>query len=54
LRARSAGTVSRLPGDGEGLARLVELSMVKVDMAGTISRSIKRWQKRSRGGMSGA
>jgi hypothetical protein len=33
LRARKAGTVIRLPGTGEGVARLVALSMVKVDMA---------------------
>jgi hypothetical protein len=32
LRARIAGTVVRLPGTGEGVARLVEVSMVKVDM----------------------
>ncbi len=32
LRARSAGTVIRLPGTGLGVARLVPLSMVKVDM----------------------
>ena len=32
LRARIAGTVMRLPGTGVGVARLVPLSMVKVDM----------------------
>jgi hypothetical protein len=28
-----AGAVMRLPGTGDGVARLVEVSMVKVDMA---------------------
>src|SRR3954447_23403756 len=32
LRARIAGAVVRLPGTGEGVARLVEVSMVKVDI----------------------
>ena len=36
LRARIAGTVMRLPGTGVGVARLVPLSMVKVDMASTL------------------
>jgi hypothetical protein len=31
LRERIAGTVIRLPGTGEGVARLVALSSVKVD-----------------------
>jgi hypothetical protein len=34
FRARIAGTVTRLPGTGVGVARLVLLSMVNVDMAG--------------------
>ena len=33
LRARIDGAVMRLPGTGDGVARLVEVSMVKVDMA---------------------
>jgi hypothetical protein len=33
LRARNAGAVMRFPGTGEGVARLVLVSMVKVDMA---------------------
>jgi hypothetical protein len=33
FRARMAGAVMRFPGTGEGVARLVEVSMVKVDMA---------------------
>jgi hypothetical protein len=33
LRPRIAGTVMRLPGTGVGVARLVLVSMVKVDMA---------------------
>ena len=33
LRPRIAGTVMRLPGTGLGVARLVPLSMVKVDIA---------------------
>ncbi len=37
LRARIAGAVVRLPGTGEGVARLVELSMVKVDMGAASS-----------------
>jgi hypothetical protein len=32
LRAFRPGTVMRLPGTGVGVARLVALSMVKVDM----------------------
>jgi hypothetical protein len=32
LRPRIDGTVMRLPGTGDGVARLVEVSMVKVDM----------------------
>ena len=32
LRWRMAGTVMRLPGTGEGVARLVAVSRVKVDM----------------------
>jgi hypothetical protein len=32
LRARIDGAVIRLPGTGTGVARLVEVSMVKVDM----------------------
>jgi hypothetical protein len=33
FRARIAGAVMRLPGTGVGVARLVEVSIVKVDMA---------------------
>jgi hypothetical protein len=33
LRARIDGVVTRLPGTGDGVARLVPVSMVKVDMA---------------------
>src|SRR3954453_13934798 len=33
LRARIEGAVIRLPGTGTGVARLVEVSIVKVDMA---------------------
>jgi hypothetical protein len=33
FRPRIAGAVIRLPGTGEGVARLVEVSIVKVDMA---------------------
>jgi hypothetical protein len=33
LRARIAGAVILLPGTGDGVARLVDVSMVKVDMA---------------------
>jgi hypothetical protein len=32
LRARIDGAVVRLPGTGDGVARLVEVSMVKVDI----------------------
>ncbi len=32
LRWRIAGAVMRLPGTGDGVARLVPLSMVKVDI----------------------
>jgi hypothetical protein len=34
FRERIAGTVTRLPGTGEGVARLVLLSIVNVDMPG--------------------
>src|SRR5690242_17811029 len=37
LRARIEGAVMRLPGTGEGVARLVLVSMVKVDMAAASS-----------------
>src|SRR6476469_3529906 len=37
FRARIDGAVIRLPGTGEGVARLVPLSMVKVDMAAASS-----------------
>src|SRR3954464_11790543 len=37
LRARIDGAVVRLPGTGEGVARLVLVSRVKVDMAATSS-----------------
>src|SRR5689334_11965023 len=39
LRARIDGAVMRLPGTGEGVARLVEVSIVKVDMAAASSRA---------------
>jgi hypothetical protein len=34
LRPRNPGTVMRLPGTGVGVARLVLVSIVKVDMGG--------------------
>jgi hypothetical protein len=37
LRARIDGAVVRLPGTGDGVARLVEVSMVKVDMGAASS-----------------
>jgi hypothetical protein len=37
LRARIDGEVMRLPGTGEGVARLVPLSIVKVDMAAALA-----------------
>src|SRR5436305_3825585 len=37
FRPRIAGAVMRLPGTGEGVARLVEVSMVKVDMFGLVA-----------------
>jgi hypothetical protein len=33
FRARIDGAVTRFPGTGDGVARLVDVSMVKVDMA---------------------
>ena len=39
LRARIAGTVVRLPGTGDGVARLVLVSMVKVDMGGALAKA---------------
>jgi hypothetical protein len=33
FRERIEGAVMRLPGTGDGVARLVDVSMVKVDMA---------------------
>jgi hypothetical protein len=42
LRARIDGAVIRLPGTGEGVARLVPVSMVKVDMAASSSRAAPR------------
>src|SRR3954463_5219740 len=41
LRARMAGTVMRLPGTGEGVARLVAVSKVKVDMGPPSNRSFE-------------
>jgi len=38
LRARIEGAVVRFPGTGDGVARLVEVSMVKVDMRAASSR----------------
>jgi hypothetical protein len=38
LRARIDGAVIRLPGTGDGVARLVEVSMVKVDIGAAFSR----------------
>jgi hypothetical protein len=37
LRARMAGAVIRLPGTGDGVARLVLVSIVKVDIAAASS-----------------
>jgi hypothetical protein len=38
LRPRIEGAVMRLPGTGEGVARLVLVSIVKVDMGAASSR----------------
>jgi hypothetical protein len=37
LRERIVGAVMRLPGTGDGVARLVDVSMVKVDMGGLLA-----------------
>jgi hypothetical protein len=37
LRARIDGAVILLPGTGDGVARLVAVSMVKVDMSGRLA-----------------
>ena len=37
FRARSAGAVILLPGTGEGVARLVAVSIVKVDICGRLA-----------------
>src|SRR3954453_1556993 len=37
LRARIAGAVIRLPGTGDGVARLVDVSIVKVDIVAAFS-----------------
>src|SRR5215210_1826036 len=42
LRARIDGAVIRLPGTGDGVARLVLVSMVKVDMAAASSGRAQR------------
>ena len=42
FRARIAGTVMRFPGTGEGVARLVAVSSVKVDMGAASNRSFRR------------
>ena len=47
LRARIAGAVMRLPGTGEGVARLVEVSMVKVDMAAPLTAVAGNSQSRA-------
>lgn len=39
FRARIEGAVMRLPGTGDGVARLVEVSIVKVDMAAASSEA---------------
>src|SRR3954469_2695235 len=44
LRARIDGAVVRLPGTGDGVARLVEVSMVKVDMARALAAERLRGQ----------
>src|SRR5205085_10588192 len=46
LRARIAGAVIRLPGTGEGVARLVEVSMVKVDMGRLLTPMLLRSKTR--------
>jgi len=48
LRARIAGTVMRLPGTGVGVARLVPLSMVKVDMRAVLAGAAQRSQLRAK------
>ena len=45
FRARIDGAVMRRPGTGDGVARLVAVSMVKVDMARRITRLSARAQK---------
>jgi hypothetical protein len=37
LRARNAGAVILLPGTGDGVARLVAVSIVNVDMGGGLA-----------------
>src|SRR3569623_3315919 len=48
LRERIAGTVVRLPGTGDGVARLVLVSMVKVDMRRPLATLRYRSQPRCR------
>src|SRR5213075_2929123 len=52
LRARMAGAVIRLPGTGDGVARLVEVSMVNVDMAALLAARGFRSQSPRRHGSS--
>src|SRR5256885_1764290 len=52
LRVRIAGAVMRLPGTGDGVARLVEVSMVKVDMAALLAALGFRSQSPRRHGSS--
>ena len=48
LRARMDGAVIRFPGTGEGVARLVEVSMVKVDMARLLAPMLLRSKTRGK------
>jgi hypothetical protein len=40
----------RLPGTGDGVARLVEVSMVKVDMGRVLAALLRRGKTRHRSG----
>src|SRR4051812_29487073 len=48
LRARIDGAVIRLPGTGDGVARLVEVSMVNVDMAAPLAPLLRCGKNRQR------
>jgi len=52
LRARIDGAVMRLPGTGDGVARLVEVSMVKVDIARLLAARSDDSQSRGKVGSS--